>query len=94
MTDLPFSYRIGKNTKERLRFMKDLPCADCCIKYHPDIMHFHHRTPSNKLFTISQGVYTKPWHEIYDEILKCDVLCANCHGLRHVKEREEKHAKT
>lgn len=47
-----------------------------------DFLHFHHRDPKTKSFTISNKYY-KPWEDIKIELDKCDLLCANCHKLTH-----------
>jgi hypothetical protein len=42
---------------------------------------FHHRDPSTKQFAI--GSFTGAWETLLVEAEKCDLLCANCHRLRH-----------
>lgn len=60
---------------------KDKPCMDCGVKYDPFIMHFDHRNPLTKTKSISQ-MRTHSTARIQEEIAKCDVVCANCHGIR------------
>lgn len=51
-------------------------------------MHFHHRDPSQKTRVMSA---ISTWDEYWAEVVKCDLLCANCHGeVEHqiVKDRQ------
>jgi hypothetical protein len=59
--------------------LKDFPCMDCGVKYIPAVMEFHHRDPSEKDGTVTKVAYTK----MREEAAKCDLLCANCHRIRH-----------
>ena len=61
------------------------PCVDCG-ESDIRVLEFDHRDPSKKLFTVSEltsGQSTK----LEDEILKCDVRCANCHKKRTFEMR-------
>lgn len=68
----------------------DRPCADCGVKYPPEVMDFDH-VRGEKLFDIchstSKSLYVS-YEMLHAEIAKCDVRCANCHRLRHLKERD------
>ena len=51
-------------------------------------MQFNHRPGEVKIGEVSElmndGVRTKMW----EEIAKCDLVCANCHALRtHLRRR-------
>lgn len=68
---------------------KDKPCMDCGVKYPPPVMDFHHRDPAEKEFGIRKGVCGLMSRErVEKEIAKCDLLCANCHRMRHMDEEE------
>jgi predicted HNH restriction endonuclease len=43
---------------------------------------FHHRDPSTKEFAV--GGFSGALSRLLLEAQKCDLLCANCHRLRHV----------
>jgi hypothetical protein len=49
-------------------------------------MHFHHRNPSTKTYNVGSMVNRK-LSDIEAEIAKCDLLCANCHGIRTYEEQ-------
>lgn len=58
-------------------------CRICGYNRCASALGFHHRD-GDKKFSISRAV-ARGWGEarIYDEIAKCDVLCANCHHECH-----------
>lgn len=60
-------------------------CIDCGYHAEPVALHFDHRDPKTKLFTIASAP-TRNWASIEAEIAKCDVRCANCHAIRSVRE--------
>jgi hypothetical protein len=68
------NFLIGQHKKE---------CSKCGETF-PPALDFHHRDPQEKLFSISdfvrqQHIWKRNLQELYDEIEKCDVLCATCH---------------
>lgn len=65
-------------------------CAKCGFS-NPVALQFHHRDPSNKVFSIgniANRYYSK--EAIAKEMKKCDVLCANCHLIWHHEKRHGK----
>jgi len=80
---------LERNTKYRASiglFVDDLkkntPCADCGIKYPPYVMDFDHIEDGNKLADISYFRSTGRIGALKAEILKCEIVCANCHRQR------------
>jgi hypothetical protein len=75
--------RQRKTVKAYIHRAKDVPCADCGIRYPYYVMQFDH-VRGVKLFNI--GDYTGggaiSMKRIRAEIAKCDVVCANCHAER------------
>lgn len=60
-----------------------LECA-YCGENHPATLHFHHRDPEKKDFSLAEAVnYGYSIERIKREIAKCIVLCANCHAKEH-----------
>jgi hypothetical protein len=60
-------------------------CLDCGYNADPAALHFDHRVPAEKLFTVAKAMsYSLP--KLMAEIAKCDVRCANCHAIRSVRE--------
>lgn len=71
--------------RNRLWFedQRNQPCVDCGGSYPPCCMDFHHRDPSQKKFAIGRGITQVGRKALEKEIAKCDLLCANCHRIRH-----------
>lgn len=72
----------GRDMKAKAVEYKGGLCIDCMIAY-PDVVYdFHHKNPKQKDFAISafQGI---DWQKLKIELDKCDLLCANCHRIRH-----------
>ena len=53
-----------------------------CNESDPVCLDFHHLDPAEKEFDISTYL-SCGWAKIHDEMLKCVVLCANCHRKVH-----------
>ncbi len=61
-------------------------CVDCGYVGPPAGLEFHHRDPGTKDFAISG--FGGSWSTLLAEAAKCDLICANCHRLRHLAEDE------
>jgi hypothetical protein len=80
-------YRIEYTKKVKLRAIDYLggKCQRCDATpqdLHPACFEFHHREQYDKEFNVSDG---KSWAKVIVELAKCDLLCANCHRIVHVK---------
>lgn len=79
------SYRsLKKRRRRRKAYLIEMfggRCLDCGYNVVPAALEFHHREPSTKEFGVGN------WHgsieRLVQEAKKCDLLCANCHRLRH-----------
>lgn len=60
-------------------------CAHCGNN-DPEVLEFDHRQPSDKMHNISEIMWSHSWDSIKKEIDKCDILCANCHRKRTIKQ--------
>lgn len=75
--------------KDFFNNLKKAPCTDCKIEYDPFVMEFDHLGDEKKEGNISQMVgrgVSVP--VILKEIKKCELVCSNCHRLRHLKRRK------
>lgn len=74
-----------RRRREWLRSLKrGRPCARCNHTGPPGAMHWHHRDPRQKLFSISAAHYNGfSRARVLAEIAKCDLLCADCHAQHH-----------
>ena len=78
--------QAAKNRKKKREWMdeikKDTPCANCEKIYPPKAMDWHHRSEFEKSFEISDAMVRGfPNEKIFEEIKKCELLCAVCHRL-------------
>lgn len=64
---------------------KRTACVDCG-ETHPAVLDFHHKDPSSKRFSVSHRNGAS-FRLLDEEIAKCEVLCSNCHRIRHWKEK-------
>lgn len=82
-----------KALKEKLIAYKGNKCADCEYVFdgkNHTVFDLHHLNPYDKDFEISKLIGNRAWQSVLNEADKCDMLCANCHRLRHSKEEDEK----
>lgn len=69
--------------REVVNGIKSVPCMDCVVPYPTYVMHFDHRDPSTKKFSISNFASCGATMEtLLEEMSKCDVVCSNCHAER------------
>ena len=61
---------------------KTCGCRKCGEK-RPYVLDFHHRIPTDKVYTISHLIKSGGEEKLREELEKCDVLCANCHREFH-----------
>lgn len=81
------SRRKNRSTKKALVIEAKLqPCVDCQRCYPARIMHFDH-VRGEKVGGIAALAHSSmPVIRFKDELAKCDLRCANCHGLRHEED--------
>lgn len=85
--DLRTKYR--KRNQIIANAFKDVPCADCGKQYPPCVMDFDH-ADSIKVDGVAKMIHKAvPIEKLVEEILKCDVVCANCHRIRTHKEKAD-----
>lgn len=58
-------------------------CQRCWQAFPYYCYDFHHRDASTKSFNLTVGAMGRKWEELLLEVEKCDLLCANCHRIRH-----------
>ena len=57
-----------------------------CDTTHPAALDFHHKDPEEKMFSIGDMLmHSKriPLDVLEIEIKKCELLCKNCHAIKH-----------
>jgi hypothetical protein len=60
-------------------------CVDCGND-DERVLDLHHRDGTDKSDSINRMRCKTSWENIMKEAAKCDVLCANCHRIRHATE--------
>jgi hypothetical protein len=71
--------------RQIIRVAKSQPCADCGGSWPYYVMQFDHAR-GEKNFGIATAIGKVGQitvQALREEIAKCDVVCANCHALRH-----------
>ena len=58
-------------------------CRDCSGEYPDYVYDLHHRSPHDKNFHTSNALDAVSVETIAKEVVKCDLLCANCHRIEH-----------
>lgn len=63
-------------------------CADCGWTGDPTVFDFHH-ADKNKEFGVGMEC-NRAWGAVKAEALKCTLLCANCHRMKHIGVRDKR----
>lgn len=77
--------RTRNKRKERILFgirYHGNKCNSCGNSFDPCQYDFHHLDPESKSFTISENILVS-LDKFEEEVAKCELLCANCHRLKH-----------
>lgn len=80
------------NQDQRKRILKlrllqsrnQLHCMECGYKRNALCLDFHHT--GEKRIDISDCIFNRrhvPWEELVSETSRCEVLCRNCHRIKH-----------
>lgn len=70
--------------REEIQALKKVPCMDCKGEFPTECMDFDHAR-GKKLFEINAS-WSRSREAFLREVSKCDVVCANCHRIRTLKE--------
>lgn len=57
-------------------------CTDCGYADHHAVLEFDHILERGPKKACVASLYGKGMKAVWEEIAKCDVVCANCHNLR------------
>ena len=72
--------------KDRLRrYMERRGCDTCGYNKHHSALQWDHRIPRHEDPTatkVGNMIATNSLKKIFEELRKCDLLCANCHAIR------------
>lgn len=64
-------------------------CKDCGFNRLAEALHFDHLPEFEKLGEVSKFVSSNNRDKAFEEIKKCEVVCATCHTIRTVNRRTQ-----
>jgi len=64
------------------KYKEDKGCADCRNRFPHYMLEFDHRPEHKKIDNVYRVFKRYGIQKAWDEIKKCDVVCANCHKHR------------
>lgn len=79
--------RVDERNAKIAAYKLERGCADCGYSAHPAALEFDHLPGSMKKFNIGGKVASYSEKTLWEEIAKCDVVCANCHNIRTAERR-------
>ena len=90
------SISSDRRASQKRRIAKSLlanKCACCGYSTCSRALEFHHINKKDKRFNISMNILNYPWVQILLEIMKCVLVCANCHfeieeGIRKLRKKD------
>jgi len=80
--------RKNKNKQKAINLLGG-KCCVCGYKKCIAAIDFHHKDPTKKDFSI-KNLSHLAWERMKKEVIKCVLLCANCHREHHWKEKNER----
>lgn len=79
---------VEEKTKEIHEYQMEKGCTDCGYNAHPAALEFDHLPGTEKKFNIGEKIGSYNRQKLWEEIAKCDVVCANCHNIRTATRRQ------
>lgn len=88
--------KTAKHRKALAKVLDDLHlykekygCADCRNKFPHYVLEFDHKPEFKKLDGVYRVLRNYGEKAAWDEVAKCDVVCANCHKIRTYQREQE-----
>lgn len=76
---------VAENRLKLYEYLKINHCIDCG-ESNPIVLDLDHRDGVEKRSCISEMMQLS-WNTIEEELIKCDVRCANCHRIRTAEQQ-------
>jgi hypothetical protein len=73
-----------------IKAAKDVPCADCGLRYPSYVMQFDHVRGVKEFDVATFTATNRPLSHLHREIAKCEVVCGNCHAIRTHRRRMDR----
>lgn len=64
-------------------------CADCRNHFPHYVLEFDHKPEFQKIDVVYRVLRTYGPEAAWNEVAKCDVVCANCHKIRTYQREQE-----
>jgi hypothetical protein len=86
--------RRVKKTSQKIReqvyaYKAARPCTDCGVQYPHYVMEFDH-VRGEKLANVADMINRNCTLKVWQEIEKCELVCANCHRCRtHARKNKD-----
>lgn len=82
------SHRVARKTQNaswqrRINAIKSATSCQICGEREAVALDLHHLDPSIKAFNISELRKQATWSRVESELMKCIVICSNCHRKHH-----------
>jgi hypothetical protein len=77
----------AKRRAELIAYKLERGCMDCGYNAHGAALDYDHRPGEVKSFMIMRDGICRSEATVWDEVAKCDVVCANCHRIRTYDRR-------
>ena len=81
--------QMERNRNNRLKFYQEVNAykkskgCKFCSECEPCCLDFHHKEGEEKENEVSRMMYNVSKQKTWNEIAKCEVVCANCHRKLH-----------
>lgn len=82
-----YKSKARSDRAEYIKEIKNVPCADCKMRFPAYVMDFDHITSNKSGIIALMAVDLAGWDKLKEEISKCEIVCANCHRIRTYKRR-------
>jgi hypothetical protein len=77
-------------TLEELHLYKEKHgCVDCRNRYPHYVLEFDHKPEFNKIDVVYRVLRNYGPEAAWQEVAKCDVVCANCHKIRTYQREQD-----
>ena len=73
--------RASEKREVLAKYKVEKGCVDCGYNKNPLALEFDHLPGTTKRKNVAALLYNS-WKIIWEEVAKCEVVCANCHAIR------------
>lgn len=73
---------VSEHLPQLRKYKEDKGCADCRNRFPHYMLEFDHRPGHKKVDNVYRVLKKYGIDKAWEEVKKCDVVCANCHKHR------------